>query len=92
MNVVQIGERRKFASKPERGWEEARLRAKMTAVTLASEALAETLEANLAAVKLISRLLEQPTPASSHLVHVIHGQLHKSLAGLDSLLEGLESL
>ena len=64
MGVVQLGKRRNSSSEPERRWDEARLRAKMTVVTVASEALVEMLEATLVAAKLVGRLSEQPTPAS----------------------------
>ena len=92
MSVIQLRKIRNFAAQPERQWDEARLRAKVTVVTRASEALVEALDANLVAANLIKRLSEQPTPASLHLIDVINVQLQMTLLELKSLLEGLKSL
>ena len=92
MSVIQFRKSRNSAAEPERRWDEARLRAKVTVVTRASEALVEALEANLVAANLIRRLSEQPTPANLHLIDVINVQIQKTLVELRSLLEGLKSL
>ena len=92
MSVIQLRKSRNFAAQPERQWDEARLRARVTVVTRASEALVEALEANLVAANLIRHLSEQPTPARLHLIDVINVQLQMTLVELQSLLEGLKSL
>ena len=92
MSVIQLGKRGSSASESGRQWEEARLRAKITAVTLASEALVEALEASLVAADLIRRLSEQPTPACRHPIDIVHGRLQNLSGALGSLLGGLKSL
>jgi len=92
MSVVQFRIRQDLRSRPGAHSGDVRLQARLAAIELASEALAEVLRGTLCAAKLVKHFTERPTPASRHLLDIVYLELQKTLISLESLLESLKSL